>query len=90
MSSTGNHTFALINALVITKVIMIGEYAKVGRKYEARALFLSAIWKALLFGLLVFGFHVVEEVIKRLLHGADISAGATRGIRVDELLAAVS
>ena len=80
-----NYTFALINALVITKVIMIGEYAKVGRKYEARALFLSAIWKALLFGLLVFGFHVVEEVIKRLLHGADIS-GATREIRVDELL----
>ena len=80
-----NYAFALINALVITKVIMIGEYAKVGRKYEARALFLSAIWKALLFGLLVFGFHVVEEVIKRLLHGADIS-GATREIRVDELL----
>lgn len=80
-----NYAFALINALVITKVIMIGEYAKVGRKYEARALFLSAIWKALLFGLLVFGFHVVEEVIKRLLHGADISR-ATREIRVDELL----
>jgi hypothetical protein len=27
-----NFVFALINALVITKVIMIGEYAKLGRK----------------------------------------------------------
>jgi hypothetical protein len=80
-----NYTFALINALVITKVIMIGEYARVGRKYEGGALFLSVIWKALLFGLLVFAFHVVEETIKRLLHGADISR-ATREIRLDELL----
>ena len=80
-----NYTFALINALVITKVIMIGEYAKVGKKYEASALFLSVFWKALLFGLLVFAFHVVEEVIKHIVHGAGIS-GATRQIRVDELL----
>ena len=79
-----NYAFALINALVITKVIMIGEYAKVGRKYEAGALFVSAIWKAFVFGWLVFAFHVVEEVIKRLIHGADI-AKASRDIRFDEL-----
>ena len=29
-----NLSFALINALVVTKVIMIGEYAKLGRRYE--------------------------------------------------------
>jgi hypothetical protein len=31
------------------------------------------VWKAFVFGLLVFAFHVVEEVIKRLIHGADLS-----------------
>src|SRR5271167_5017035 len=68
-----SYAFALINALVIAKVILIGEYAHLGRKYEARPLFLSAIYKTFLFSLLVFGFHIGEEVLKRLLHGANIA-----------------
>src|SRR5450631_4447277 len=79
-----NYAFALINALVITKVVMIGEYAHVGKRGETKALFLSAIWKAFIFTLLVFAFHVVEEVIKRLIHG-DAMAEASRNIRIDEL-----
>lgn len=78
--------FALINALVVAKVILIGEYAHLGRKYERRSLFVSALVKSFLFSLLVFAFHVVEEVIKRLIHGAGI-ASATREVRTDELLA---
>ena len=77
------YTFALINALVITKVIMIGEYAKLGKRHEDKALFLSAIWKAFVFGLLVFTFHIVEEVIKRLIHGADL-ATVSRELRLDQ------
>jgi len=80
-----SYAFALINALVIAKVILIGEYAHFGRKYETRPLLLSAIYKTLLFGLLVFGFHIVEEVLKKLLHGASI-ARASHEIRIDELL----
>ena len=80
-----SYAFALINALVITKVIMIGEYAKVGRKYEARALFLSAVWKAFLFGLLVLAFHIVEELVKRLVHGSGVRP-ALDEIRIDQLL----
>jgi len=76
-------TFALINALVITKVIMIGEYAKLGRRHEDKALLISALWKAFVFSLLVFAFHVVEEVIKRLIHGEDI-ARASRDIRFEQ------
>jgi hypothetical protein len=79
-----NYAFALINAAVITKVIMIGEYTRLGRRHENKALLLSAVWKALIFGLLVFAFHIVEEVIKHLIHGADIEK-ASRGIRFDEL-----
>jgi len=75
--------FALINAAVITKVIMIGEYAKLGKRYEYKALLLSAVWKAFVFGLLVFAFHVVEEVIKRMIHGAD-TANATSNMRLEQ------
>lgn len=76
--------FALINALVITKVIMIGEYAKLGNRHEENALLVSAVWKSVVFGLLVFAFHVVEEVVKRLIHGADL-ATASSDIRFDQL-----
>ena len=44
---------------------------------------MSAIWKAFVFSLLVFAFHIVEEVIKRLIHGADL-AKASRELRLDQ------
>jgi hypothetical protein len=77
---------ALINALVITKIILIGEAVHFGKKQEAKPLFYSTLYKSFMYGLLVFAFHIVEEVIKRLIHGEDI-AGAFHEIRLDELLA---
>jgi hypothetical protein len=77
---------ALINALVIGKVILLGEDAHLGKKHEAKPLFFSALYKAFLFGLLVFGFHIVEEVIKRLVHGHTL-ARAFHDIRIDDVLA---
>src|ERR1700740_3431144 len=77
---------ALINALVITKVILIGEAVHVGDKFERRPLFYSAIYKAFVYSLLVLAFHFLEEIIKRLVHGKDI-AGAFHEIRLDELIA---
>jgi len=76
---------ALINALVIAKVILIGEYAHLGKKQEAKPLYQSAIYKAFLFSLLVFAFHIVEEMIKRLVHGENLT-GASHEIRIDDLL----
>ena len=81
-----NFGFALLNAAVITKVIIIGEYAKLGTRHESKALFISAVWKALVFGLLVFAFHVVEEIVKRLIHGADIE-NASHHLRFEQFAA---
>ncbi len=81
-----NFGFALLNAAVITKVIMIGEYAKLGTRHESKALFISAVWKALVFGLLVFAFHLVEEIVKSLIHGADIET-ASRHLRFEQFAA---
>jgi hypothetical protein len=76
---------ALINALVIAKVILIGEYAHLGKKQEANPLIYSAVYKAFLFSLLVFAFHIIEEVIKHLVHGQSI-APVFREVRIDDLL----
>jgi len=76
---------ALINALVIAKVILIGEAAHAGRKFEARALVYSALWKAFVFALLVFAFHLAEEMIRDVIHGKSLDA-AFHDIRVYDLL----
>jgi hypothetical protein len=44
----------------------------------------GALDKSFLYGLLVFAFHIVEEIVKRLIQGQDI-AGAFH--RLDDLLA---
>jgi len=76
---------ALINAAIIAKVILIGEAVRAGKKFEGKALLFSAIWKSFVFGWLVFAFHIVEEMIKNLIHGKG-AIEAFREIRLDDLL----
>jgi hypothetical protein len=64
---------ALLDAVVIAKVIMLGDAIHVGTKYDDKTLLISAIWKAFVFAWLVFGFRVVEETIKGLWHGQSFS-----------------
>jgi hypothetical protein len=77
--------FALINAFVIAKIILIGRYAHLGKKYEAKPLLQVAVYKAFFFTLLVFGFYVIEEVIGLLVHRENL-ASALHKIGVDDLL----
>jgi hypothetical protein len=81
-----DYSFALINSLVFAKVILVGEFAHIGRKYEGKSLLFSSIYKAFLFSLLVIGFHHFEEGIKRFLHGENI-AGTFHEVGFDLLLA---
>lgn len=74
----------MINAFIIAKVILIGEALHAGTRFEEKALIYSAIWKAFVFGLLVFAFHILEEMIKHLVDGKDL-AGAFHNICIDDL-----
>ena len=65
---------ALLNALIMSKVIMLGQYAHLGRKHEDKPLMATAVIKALQFSVLMAVFHVVEEVIKHLLHGHSMAS----------------
>jgi len=64
-----NDAFALINALIIAKIILIGRMARLGSRAETRPLYQSVLYKSVVYGLLVFAFHLVEEFVKRLIHG---------------------
>ncbi len=65
---------ALITALVLAKIIMIGEYAGLGKRHEHRRLSVSTIYKALVFGLLAVAFHIVEDIVKALLAHKPVTA----------------
>jgi hypothetical protein len=80
-----NFGFAFINALVVAKIILLGEYARIGTKYEQRPLILSAAYKALLFVLLVFAFHLVEELVKRFLRSGHF-AGSFAETHINDLV----
>ena len=81
-----NYTFAIINALIIAKVILIGELMHLAKSAETRPLYQSVLLKSLIFALLVFAFHLLEEFIKRLIHG-EPSGTVWRNMNFNELIA---
>jgi hypothetical protein len=83
--STLNYALAIVNALVIAKVILIGRIANLGRGSEHRPLYQTALVKAFFFGLLVLAFHFLEEFIKRVFHGEPFGTVA-REINVEQLV----
>ncbi len=59
---------AVIEALILAKVILIGEALGLGKRFEAAPLIVSAIFKSLIFGVFVALFGILEHAIEGLLH----------------------
>lgn len=66
--------FALIEALVIAKVILIGKAMGIGKRVLGRPLILSVLRSSLAYGALVAAFAVLEHVVEGLVHGKTLSA----------------
>jgi hypothetical protein len=84
--SSLNYTFALINAMIIAKVILIGEMVHLGQGAEARPLYQAALYKAIVYSLLVLAFHFLEEFIRRLIHG-EPAGTVWHNVRFEQLIA---
>jgi len=65
--SAFRYGLALVNALVLAKIILIGEYAGLGKRQENKPLILSVFYKTVLFTVLVAAFHGLEELVKVLV-----------------------
>jgi hypothetical protein len=74
-----HYGFALIEALIIAKVILIGQAFGVAKRFERGPLILSVLYKSILFGLLVFLFGILERVVEGLIHQRDW-AGILQGV----------
>jgi hypothetical protein len=61
--------FALINALALAKVILIGEYFHVGETFKDRPLIYTILFKSAVFAALLICFHIIEETLIGILHG---------------------
>jgi hypothetical protein len=80
---------AFVNALLLSKIVLIGEDLKLGKRHESKPLVYSTLYKSLAFTFLVAVFRVLEIVVKGLLHKEGM-AGAfaeLRGLGIGEVLA---
>lgn len=70
-----HYGIALIEALVIAKVILIGRMFGFSRHFEDRPLIVPVLYKALLFGVLVLLFGIVERVVEGWFHKEGLFGG---------------
>lgn len=66
----GNYWFALIEALVLGKVIMIGGVFHLGRGLEDKPLVYPVLYKTAVFVVFVLLFKILEHAIRALWNGA--------------------
>jgi hypothetical protein len=79
----------LIEALIVAKVILIGQALGVGKRFERGPLIVAALFKAVAYGALVAVFGVLEHWIEGLAHGKNLES-VWRGfveLGKDEILA---
>lgn len=84
-----HYGFAILKALVLAKVILIGDLAGVGRMREERPLIQVTLYRAACFTLWVVLFSVLEHLLEGLLHHQGLTGGVRELLRLggDELLA---
>jgi hypothetical protein len=66
-----HYAAALIEAAVIAKVMLIGQIAGLGKRFESEPLIVTVPVKALLYALLVALFGLLEHIIEGVVHGND-------------------
>jgi hypothetical protein len=86
-----HYGIALIEALVVAKVILVGRMFGFSRRFEQQPLIVPVIYKSVLFGLLVFLFGIFEHVIEGLLRSHSGLSGLRdlASLGADELSARV-
>jgi hypothetical protein len=65
--------FALINALALAKVALVGEEFHLGDRLRNRPLVYPIIFKSAVFAVLLFCSHAIEEIVIGVLHGKTLS-----------------
>ena len=84
-----HYGYSLIEAAILAKVIMLGDWLGLGNTKPRGPLILAALRQTLLCSLLVILFSFVEKIVDGLLHGHDLAWGvdAVLNMKKQEVLA---
>ena len=66
--------YSLIEALVLGKVIMLGDLFHLGDRFRGKPLIVPTLYRTLAFSLLVLAFSLLEHFVKGFIQGKDIAA----------------
>jgi hypothetical protein len=66
-------TFAIVNALIFAKVLLVAEAFHLGTRFTERPLIYPILYKCLIFTLVILGFHYGESILVGVLHGKAIA-----------------
>jgi hypothetical protein len=88
--------FAAFNALIMAKVLLIGEMLHLGGRLSEKRIIFAAILKSVIFALFAILFNVIEGVTVGLIHGTSIVAsmpqmggGGLEGIALFGIMATI-
>jgi hypothetical protein len=65
--------YTLIEALVLAKVIIVGEHLGIGERFAHRPLIFPTLYKTLLFALCVLVVAILEHFVTGFLHGQGLA-----------------
>jgi hypothetical protein len=79
--------FAIVNSLILAKVMLIAEDLHLGETFKERPLVYPILYKAILFAIVFICFDVAEEVLLGLIRGKtvaqsipDVGGGSPSGV----------
>lgn len=70
-----NYWVALIEAVILGKVIMIGSVVRLGRRFESKPLIYPTLYKTVVFVLFCATFKVLEHGVRGLIKGEGFVGG---------------
>ena len=66
-------SYAIVNALVFAKVLLLGDILNLGASLRRHALIWVVLGRTALFTALLMAFHVVEEAVRALVKGEPVA-----------------
>ena len=70
---TEEHAFAIVNAFVFAKVLLVGEHFKLGTRFRSKPLIYPILYKSFVFSVVLIVFHIIESAAVGLFHGHTIA-----------------
>src|SRR5215471_15045031 len=80
----GHYWVSVLEALVLAKVILIGDMMRLGQRFDEKPLLVPTLYKAVVFSLWVGVFSVLEHTIEGLLRGHGPAEGIAELRRTGE------